>query len=731
ASDAEGQIRRAVAAAGPASAFAVTGVQTLKVNGARLMEQDLLRFVPLSLLVVLAVLVLEFRTVRGVLLPLACVIIGTLWTTGIMVLCGSAITMGTLVLPPLLMAIGIAYAIHVLSRYYNELRPDRPRAAVVAAMLAHVRLPVAVAWLTTVVSCATLMWNPIHAIRDFGIYSCVGITAIFIVTLLFVPAALLLLPAARRMPRSAEQGGRIASAVGAVGRWAVSHRAVVLLGGVALCGLSLWGAARIRVETDYLEFFDPDSIFRRDHERIAAALGGGLPIFIAVDGDGPGSVTQLETLAAIRDLQAFVAEQPGIDGSLSLADYIALVQGGLNPDRGRGLPESQSEIDQLLAFVNPTDIAPVAARDFGRANIVVRSRLSGSAEVSAFARRVEDYARSRFRRGLAVRVTGSLVVLNRSADDLARGQVAGLWQVLLALFILMSLIFLSLRAGLLSLVPNVVPIIVLFGLMGWLGITLNIATSMIAVIAIGIAVDDTIHYFSEFNVQLRATGDQQQAILNVVQTVGRPIVYSALALSAGFAVVCLSSFQPIRHFGLLASATMAVGLIAELLITPALVMTTTIITIWDLLFVKIGPEPERQIPLFAGLRPFQAKIVVLMARLAAAPPGGLITQRGELKAELYVLLNGRVEIRPRAGEPSIRSLGRGDVIGEMGLVRQRPRSADTVAVEPTEYLVLDGGFLTRLRRRHPRIAATVFLNLTRILSDRLESTTDQLVRASH
>ncbi len=729
--DIEGQVRRLVDAEGGGERFAITGVQSLKVNGARLMQEDLQRFVPLSLALVLLILVLEFKTVRGVLLPLTCVVVGTVWTTGVMVLSGSDINMGTLVLPPLLMAIGIAYSIHVLSRYYAELAPGRDRPATVTAMLAHVRLPVSVAWLTTVVSCATLVLNPIHAIRDFGVYSVVGITAIFAVSLFLIPAALMLLPHPTRAPRTEETGGRIATAVGAIGRWAVAHRALVLVGGILLCAVSLWGASRIKVETDYLAFFSEDSVFRRDNARIGAALGGTQPIYVTIEGDGPGALGKLDALTAMRDLQQFVAEQPGVDGSLSLADYVALMQGALSPERGRTLPDNQADVDQLLLFVNPTDVAPVVARDYGRANIIVRTRLSGSQEVGALVTRIEDYARTRFRRGLEPHATGSLVLLNRSADDLARGQVSSLWQVLVILFVLMSGIFLSLRAGLLSLVPNVVPVVVLFGIMGWSGITLNISTSMIAVIAIGIAVDDTIHYFSEFNVQLRATGNQEQAILNVVRIIGRPIVYSALALTAGFAIVCLSNFQPIRHFGILASATMAVGLVAELLITPALVMTTTIITIWDLLFLKLGPAPEKEIPLFAGLRPFQAKIVVLMGRLAAAAPGTYITRRGELKSELYVLLNGRADVRLGPQEPVIRTMGRGDVIGEMALVRARPRSADVIVDQAVEYLVLDHGFLDRLQRRHPRIAAKVFLNLTRILSDRLESTTDQLSRATH
>jgi CRP-like cAMP-binding protein len=172
---------------------------------------------------------------------------------------------------------------------------------------------------------------------------------------------------------------------------------------------------------------------------------------------------------------------------------------------------------------------------------------------------------------------------------------------------------------------------------------------------------------------------------------------------------------------------MAVDLVAELLITPGLAVSMTIITLWDLLYVKLGPRPHEEIPLFAGLHPLQARIVVLMARLRSVPPGELLTRRGELKPEMYVLLHGRVEVLGGPGHAPIRTLGRGDAVGEMGLVRQSPRSADVIVVEETEVLVLDEGFLHRLQRRYPRIAAKVFLNLTRILSDRVESLTDQLV----
>lgn len=728
--DLETQIRLAAAAFGGREPLAVTGIQTLKQVGAHTMQGDLLRFVPMATLVVFAVLLWEFRTLRGSLLPLCSVLVGLVWTTGFMVMTGARINMGTLVLHPTLIVTGVAYSIHVVSRYYQEVAPGRSRVEVVAAALAHSRLPVSIAALTTLIGFASLATNPIHAIRDLGIYSVFGIGAIFVLSLVFVPAVLAVLPAVATVRVEDRQNDRLALFLQRLGAVATRRRWTFLAAGLMLCAVSLWQSSRIRVETDYLGFFDADSSVRLDNRRITQKLGGTLPIYLVIDGDQPGAATRLEVLDAIRDLQEFVAGLPGIDGSLSLADYFSLMQRILNPDSGDALPTSQAEIEQILLFADPADIRPVVSRDLSRANVIVRTRLSGSAEVGEFTRRVSEWAAAHMPRGVTLRPTGTLVLLNRSADALAYGQVSGLGQVLLVLWVLMSLFFLSLRIGVLTLVPNVVPIVVLFGFMGWWGIPLNVSTSMIAAIAIGIAVDDTIHYLSEYNAQIRTIGNQETAILRTAHAIGRPIVFTAVALAAGFLVVCLSSFQPIRHFGVLASVTMAVGLATELVLTPALLMTASVVTLWDLLYVKVGPEPQKQIPLFRGLRAFEAKIVVLMAQLASASPGAYITRYGERKEELYVLLGGSVDVVRHAGEQVIRSLGRGATIGEMGLIRHRPRSADVIVREPVEYLVLDAGFLNRIQRRHPRIAARVFLNLAHILSDRLEVTTEQLAAAT-
>lgn len=709
--------------------FAITGIPTIKVNAARLMEGDTNKFTPLAMLLVIAVLAFAFRTPRGVLIPLSTVVIGVVWTTGVMVLAGSAINLGTLVLNPLLMVIGVASGIHLISEYYMEVKPGHTAAEIVAHAMDRVSVPILVAAATTLIGFGTLIFTPILAVREFGIYSVIGIVAILLAAFTVVPALLVLLPVPTKLPSGhGDEGGFVPETLQRIGAFAVRHRRGVLVAAGVIVLLSAWGISKISVETDYIGFFRPDSSIRIENAMIADRLAGTQPVYVVIDGDAAQAITRVDVLTAMHDLQQFIDQQPGVDKTMSLIDYLTLVRKVLQPDAASPLPESQAEVGQILLLVDPQDVKAVVNADQSRANIIVRTRLSRSGEVGAFVQRVQDFATEHFPRGINVKATGTAVLLGQSADSLAWGQVTGLWQELTALLLLLSFMFLSLRVGFLALIPNVFPTLVLFGIMGWFGISLNISTSMIAAIAVGIAIDDTIHLLDTFNEGLRRTGSQEQAIIEAMGSVGQAAFFIALALSAGFFIVCLSNFQPVMHFGLLSGVTMLIALVIELFLTPALVTTTKIITLWDLLFLKLGPEPHKQIPLFAGLRPFQAKLVVLMGHLEAVKRGAYITRRGEVKPELYVLLNGRAEVQ-REGGLVIRTMGRGDVIGEMGLLRHRERSADVIASEDMDYLALDERFLQRIRRRYPRIAAKLFLNLSKILSDRLESTTDALAAA--
>jgi hypothetical protein len=265
--------------------------------------------------------------------------------------------------------------------------------------------------------------------------------------------------------------------------------------------------------------------------------------------------------------------------------------------------------------------------------------------------------------------------------------------------------------------------------MGWLGIFLNLGTSLIAAIALGLAVDSTVHYMARLNLELKGAPNQAAAVIKTLRIVGIPITYATVALFFGFLAFAFASLVPIQQFGVLAAMTMAIALAANLIVLPASLAATKIITVWDLLAVKIGKDPGRTIPLFANLRPAQARIVVLMGEIKRFAPGDVIVRQGDLGDEMFVIIQGAVDVYATSAGARRRVARhcQGEVFGEMGLVRQQRRSADVVAVEEVELLTVDERFLERIQFRYPRIACKLFLNLTAIVSDRLERITGQYI----
>jgi len=742
------QIRDVLAGESGPERFFYTGAAHVKQAAVELMRRDLFRFTPIALLVILAVLWLSFWTVRGVVLPVVSVVMALVWTLGALVLDGKALTLGTFVLPPLLLVVGSSYAIHVMARYYEQVDLRAPREELVVRAFLRVWLPLLISAVVTAIGFGSLGVNRITAIRDLGLFAVVGVACLTCTSLGFLPAALELLGTEPRTARSGKISPRLTAALTRLGRHAYASRAKILAGAAVLCVVGLLGALAIRVDSDFLYYFDEKSEVRTDTETINREIVGSNPFYIVIEGPSPGFLKRWEVLREIKDLQRFLGGLPGITSSVSLVDYMELLESGLNrsgagdlviDEEGNIVPapkprsflEEPKNLEPVLSMIatSPATFKSVVTEDFGETNILVRTNLSGSRRIEETLARIRSWIGAHFPAELRVHLTGNLVLLSGTESDIVAGQIKSLSLALGIIFVVLALMFLSVRIGFFAILPNVVPIVLFFGTMGWLGILLNLGTSLIAAIALGIAVDSTIHYMARLNLELRGETDQVAALVRTVRTVGVPIVYTTVALFLGFLTFGFSSFVPIQNFGILTGFTMAASLGANLVLLPALLATTKVITLWDLVGVKLGQEPARTIPLFAGLRPGQARIVVLMGELKRFAPGEMVVRRGELGDEMYVIIRGRAEVWAGDGQERRRVAEhrRGDVFGEMGLVRHTERSADVVAAGDLEVLAVDERFLRRIQLRYPRIASKVFLNLTRVLSDRLQRTTEQYV----
>src|SRR5881396_1262920 len=731
---------------GPEALF-YTGAAHVKQAAVELMRRDIARFTPIALALMLLVLWLSFRTVRGISLPILAVAMALVWTLGVIVLAGKALTFGTSVLPPLLLVVGSSYAIHVMARYYEQVDAGAPPDEVVVRAFARVWLPLVISALTTVIGFGSLMVNRITAIWDLGLFAVIGVVCLTVTCLGFLPAALQLMPSRLRSARAGKISPTLAENLRRLGEQVYAKRRHILWAGVAVSLLALVGARRIQVDADFLYYFEPGSEVRRANETINREIIGSNPFYIIVEGGAPGVIRRWEVLKLIKDLQDFLGKLPGVTSSLSVVDYLETLEtrtsgqpeGGdlVVDEQGNVVPAEQPKpfwqdpknLEPLLETIgkSPGTLKSVVTPDFRTASILVRTSLSGSRRVEETLDRIRLYVAEHFPADIAVNLTGMLVLLTGTASDIVAGQIKSLTLALGIIFLVMTAMFLSAKIGFFA----ILPIVIFFGVMGWLGVYLNLVTSLIAAIALGIAVDSTIHYMARFNLELRGETDQAAALVRTVRTVGVPIVYTTIALFFGFLTFGFSSFVPIQNFGILAGVTMVTSLGANLVLLPALLSTTKIITLWDLLGVQLGDDPARTIPLFAGLRAAQARIVVLMGELRHFAPGATIVRRGEIGEEMYVMIGGRTEVfvGDGAGRQRINELKRGDVFGEMGLVRHAERTADVVAAGDVDVLALDEHFLRRIKNRYPRIASQVFLNLTRLLSDHLQRTTERYVAA--
>jgi hypothetical protein len=368
--------------------------------------------------------------------------------------------------------------------------------------------------------------------------------------------------------------------------------------------------------------------------------------------------------------------------------------------------------------------------DASAANIVVRHNVTGSGDLSALLRRIDAWTAAHVPSHISVRPTGEAILFNNASDFMAINELTSFTWTFLIIGVIHALLFMSIKAGALSLVPNVVPILFNYGLMGLLGIPLNTGNALIATIAIGIAVDDTVHHMVTYNRQLNLHHDQTKAMFNTLRAQGRPIIYVSLALAAGFVTLSVSNFVPTVHFGLLAAGVMLMAMLGELMLTPILMYSTRLVTLWDLIQTRMDPAVVRAAPLLRGLTRWEARKVVVLGRLDAVAAGDYVVRKGERGTEVYMVVSGRVRVSDRLPDGTEKILTRlepGAVFGEMALVSQEPRSASVVAETAVEVLRLDVEAFELIRRRFPFTGAKLFRNLARVLALRLRHTSTMLV----
>ena len=525
------------------------------------------RFYPLVCAVSALILLLVFRRLAGVLIPMISVGCGLVWTLGLLAASGRRLDMVTVALPPVVWVVGLATAIHLLARCQAKLRRGEAARDAVPATLAELGLPCSLSALTTARGFAALQVPSMPPVREVGLFASLGVVSCLTSNFLLFPAL------GRWWGRDTgrwSERSRLAARLEALGEWVLAHprRILTVVAGLSLAALA--GVLLLRADSNVVEFFDDETEIARVYREVLPGLTGPYSMEVLLD-VGEDQV-DLPTLRRVDRLAAEIEEQPGVARVLSVVDFVKKAAVPIDArDAPYELPADEAALDEAWLRVERElgeEVAPLRAAG-GRLRLSVIARPMGSSEHRLLVERIEELTRRSELEPLAPRLTGVVTLLVELQDELLASQVQSFSLAFAVIAPLMAAFFGSLRLALLSLPPNLVPILLTLGFMGAAGIRLNPATVMIAAIAFGIVVDDSIHFLTHYREERRRGVEVRAAILDTLGAVGRPLWITSLVVASGYSVLCFSSFVPLFDFGILSAATMLAALAGNLVLLPA------------------------------------------------------------------------------------------------------------------------------------------------------------------
>lgn len=681
---------------------------------------------PLSGLVLVLSILFFLRSGFAALVPLITSFLSILWTFGMMGWFGIPLNILSAMLPSLIIVIGSTEDTHLISAYFQSLseNKDTPREVATSMMLKRMGLPLFLTILTTALGFASNMFNSIGLIQDFALAATFAILANGVITLLLVPILLGRFgPTSNQVFQDLDNRSSISSLV--VRTFNFTHDRfprLILFITLAVCLFFVHAASKLYVTNDPLSYFPESRPLIQDAKKIHEDLSGIKLFFITLETGIDKAFQHPKNIQKLADIQQFIHKQGAFDRSISLADHLAFVNQEFRHEQKKlTLPESRELISQYLLFFHRGDLDSYVSHDLSSANIVVRHNISDSYTLNQYVNELKEVLPHIVGQQIKVSVVGENLMVNQAAENLMVAQIQSLGVLLLIIFLMMSVMFTSFKGGIIALIPALIPIILMFGTMGLLDIPLNPGTAMVAVIAIGIAIDGTIHLLSRYNELCRHTSDYVAAVATTVKEEATPLVTASLALAFGFGILLFSNFTVIAQFGALAAATMLFSIYANLLITPLIMTHVRLVSLHQILSMSIDKDVLDNSPLFRDMSNYQRRKAILISEVRDFDAGEILIEQDTHGRNMYLLLAGQVDVIRHNGEDTVHlaTLNAGQVFGEIGFIKETLRTADVQASTDVSVLRFDYDKLKKDLKLFPRIVAKLNVNISCILGERL------------
>jgi predicted RND superfamily exporter protein len=545
------------------------GSPMLITSISHLIASDLTRLLPIAFLLIVIILYLGFRSFRGVVLPLLTAVLAIVWVIGIMSLAGSEMTMVSNNIPIVLLAIGTAYAIHVINRI-DQVKGNLNQAVITA--LSYVTIPVILAALTTIGGfCSFIFGSYLNMIRDFGLYTAIGTFISLILSLFFIPALISALSWKNNSTVGTESERETVFFTKYLHRplhmLLFNHTKRVFAAWVVITIISIGGIFLIKRNVDIRNYFRKENPTRIAEEIMSEKFGGSKPVFILFKGD----VQNPEFLNTMLRTEEYMKKNPGIASTQSIARVIAGINGALG--QGMKIPEKRDMIEQLWFLIEGNkNLKSMVSDNLDEALIISKFISPENRERIEFEKYMNNFISSNSTPECTIEMTGMPFIEVAMDHSLVISQIGSLLIAVIFVIVIVSAILRSFLAGLFAAIPIISTIIVLFGVMGFSGIPLNIATVLVASIAMGIGIDYSIHVITHFNSHLKQGASISEALDETIAVSGKAIIINVISVSAGFLVLLFSEMVPLQYFGLLIALSMVGSGLSALTFLPVILI---------------------------------------------------------------------------------------------------------------------------------------------------------------
>ena len=566
-----------------AEEFGQTGDENVYIAGRPIVEgtmavlgpADMKRMVPIVFLVIIIVLYALLRNFKSTFLILAVVSFSSIWAFGLMAAVDIPIYAVSTMIPVMLIAIGVAYGIHLYSHLhmFQLEHPDTDRRTAVEDMIKEMWNPVLMAAITTAVGFISLLTSQVYPIKYFGAFSAFGVLVAFALSILVIPAGILLfgLPKVKQKSKGEDQSSRVEDFAHRSADFFIKHKKQTYIATAVIILLSIVGISRVWIDSSFLEKFEKDSDIVLTDKFINQNFGGTSTLNVILEGDQADKFKEPDALKALAKMQDDVENTlPIVGGSFSIADFLKRMNKVMNADDEafNTIPDNQELIAQYLLLYemsgDPENLWQVVTDDFQKVNLTFQLKSDNSIALNSAIDIVEEYRDDFSALGIEVNYAGSGYKALVFTDLILEGQVSSLLMSLVIVVILLGLIFKNYKLGFIGAIPIVVTTFISFGVMGLLNIPLSSTTALISSIAIGIGIDYAVHFIDRYRIYAQDTQDRKLAIRQTMFHSGRAIVFNAIVVIAGFMVLMASVFPPNRILGGLISLNMLTSFIGTL-----------------------------------------------------------------------------------------------------------------------------------------------------------------------